>query len=197
MRRYVPAVAPFFLLAGAYFISQIPGFLKSRQNSRIVGILLIVLAGAIWLGQLGWSARGFIGQVDNAGVLEQLSAINEDFPPKSVLLFNDQSPVGLGDFWGTPLKYIFGHDVFTIRDIDLLQQSSLAETIEFWQNNGRTVIWFGDPQWLSEQGLEYHSTIYNINSRQMESSYNYKPQQINPIGWQLEAAFIDSNPRSS
>ena len=197
MRRYVPAVAPFFLLAGAYFISQIPGFLKSGQNSRIVGIVLMVMAGTIWLGQLGWSARGFIGQVDNAGVLDQLSAINEDFPPKSVLLFNDQSPVGLGDFWGTPLKYIFGHDVFTIRDIDLLQQSSLAETIEFWQNNGRTVIWFGDPQWLSEQGLEYHSTIYNINSRQMESSYNYKPQQINPIGWQLEAAFIDSNPRSS
>jgi hypothetical protein len=197
MRRYVPAVAPFFLLAGAYFISQIPGFFSSRPNGRLVEIFLTVLIGAIWLGQLAWSARGFIRQVDNAGVSNQLAVINEDFPPQSVLLFNDQSPVSLGDFWGTPLKYVFGHDVFTIRDTDLLQQASLVETIEFWQNSGRTVIWFGNPQWLSEQGLEYQTTIYTINSRQMESSYLHKPQQINPVSWQLEAAFLVSNPRSS
>ena len=197
MRRYVPTVAPFFLLAGAYFIGQIPGFFKSGQNGRTAGILLIILASTIWLGQLGWSARGFIRQVDNLGVFDQLAAINEDFPPQSVLLFNDQSPVGLGDFWGTPLKYIFGHDVFKIRDIDLLQHSSLAETIEFWQNSGRTVIWFGDPQWLLEQGLEYQTTIYSIDSRQMERSYEHKPQQINPVSWELEAAFIKSNHRSS
>lgn len=194
MRRYVPAVAPFFLVAGAYFISQIPGFFKSRKYNQTAGILLTALVGVIWLVQLGWSARGFIGQVDNKGVVEELAKINEDFPSESILLFNDQSPVGLGDFWGTPLKYIFGHDVFSIRDVDLLQQAPLAETIKFWQNNGRSVIWFGDPQWLSDHGFEYKTTLYTISSRNMESSYNHKPQQINPISWQLEAAIVESNP---
>ena len=197
MRRYVPAVVPFFLLAGAYFISQLPGMLHVNNKSRQAGILIALLLGVLWIGQLGWSARGFIRQVDNKGVLDQLAAINEEFPAQSVLLFNDQSPVGQGDFWGTPLKYIFGHDVFTIRDEELLQEAPLAETIEFWQNNGQTVIWFGDPQWLSDQGFDYHITSFNINSRQMESSYEHKPQQIIPVNWQLEAAFVESRPRSS
>jgi hypothetical protein len=195
MRRYVPVVVPFFLFGGAYFISQISGFFPSGKNGRAAGVFLTALLGIIWLGQLGWSARGFISQVDNEGVLVQLAAINEDLPPQSVLLFNDPSPVGLGDFWGTPLKYIFGHDVFTIRDVDLLQKAPLAETIEFWQNSGRRVIWFGDPQWLSQQGFDYQPATYNIHSQRMESSYQHKPQQIIPVSWQLEAAFIEPGPR--
>jgi hypothetical protein len=195
MRRYVPVVVPFFLFGGAYFISQIPRIISSGKNGRVAGVFLTALLGMIWLGQLGWSARGFISQVDNEGVLEQLAEINEDLPPQSVLLFNDSSPVGLGDFWGTPLKYIFGHDVFTIRDVDLLQQAPLAETIEFWQNSGRRVVWFGDPQWLSQQGFDYQVTTYNISSQRMESSYQHKPQQVIPVSWHLEAAFIEPGPR--
>lgn len=195
MRRYVPVVAPFFLLAGPYFISQLPRLLNLPRaggiSSRSIATIIAVLVGIVWLVSLSWSARGFIRQVDNQGVLKQLAQINDDLPPHSVLLFNDQSPVGPGDFWGTPLKYIFGHDVFTIRDIDLLQQSPLAETIEGWQGDGRTVVWIGEPLWLAEQGFDYHVTTYNIASKRMESSYEHKPQQINEVDWQLEAAFVE------
>ncbi len=194
MRRYIPAVVPFFLLAGAYFISQVPGLIRglwrgSQDAGRSLGALTAVLLAAGWLAMLGWSARGFISQIDNQGVLQQLALINEDLPAHSILLFNEQTPVGIGDFWGTPLKYIFDHDAFKIRDEALLNQSPLAETIEFWQNSGRTVVWIGDPHWLSAQGFAYESVTYLIESRQMESSYEHKPQQIVPVSWKLEAAF--------
>ena len=173
MRRYVPAVAPFFLLAGSYFISQLPRFVDrvwpERVDGRSAGTLIAVLIGVFWLALLGWSARGFISQFDNLGIVQQFALINEDFPLNSLLLFNDQSPVGLGDFWGTPLKYIFGHDAFTIRDGNMLDQATLAETIKSWQNDGRAVIWFGEPEWLTAQGFDYHMTTYEIAARQMES----------------------------
>ncbi|MFN2208081.1 MAG: hypothetical protein ACK2UR_14640 [Candidatus Promineifilaceae bacterium] len=197
MRRYVPVVAPFFLLAGAYFISKAADYVyRSRQvgaNGRLVGIITTLAVGALWLALLGWSARGFISQVDNKGVIEQLALINDELPPNSVLLFYDQSPVGLGDFWGTPLKYLYGHDAFTIRDVDLLADAPLAETIEFWQNSGQPVVWIGDPTWLIDHDFDFEAHGFDIASTQMESSYEHKPQQIIPVSWRLEAAYIERN----
>ena len=37
------------------------------------------------------------------------------FAAGAVLLFNDQSPVGQGDIWGTPLKFVYDHNVFSLR----------------------------------------------------------------------------------
>jgi hypothetical protein len=196
MRRFVPIVAPFFLLAAALLISQLPNYfsrLNLKAMTRSVSVTISVLIAMIWLGLFAWSAQGFIRQIDNRGVVEQLAEINDSLPEESILLFNDQAPVGLGDFWGTPLKYIFGHDAYTIRNSRLLEDAPLAETIEFWQNNGRSVIWIGDPQWLDMQGLPYESTTYTITSDVLEGSYEHKPQEIKHREWVLPVAFLDSN----
>ena len=195
MRRFVPAVVPFFLFAGAYLISQLPDIVGRIRylpvHATRYGLILSLFIAVVWLFLLGWSAQGFISHIDNQGVLEQLAIINEEIPAGSVLLFNDQSPVGLGDYWGTPLKYIFGHDAFTIRDIDKLENAPLAETIEFWQNSGRTVIWIGDPGWLNAQGFAHVDRLYAISSSVMESSYEHKPHKIIPVEWRLPAAVIE------
>ena len=122
MRRYVPVVAPFFLFAAAFLIGWFIEQARKRQEAiswQKVGLLgLALVLACSWLIGLGWSARGFISQVDHEGLVEQVAAINDDLVPGSVLIFNDQSPVGLGDFWGTPLKFIFGHDVFKVPSLD-------------------------------------------------------------------------------
>lgn len=195
MRRYVPTVAPFFMLAAAVFISLLPTHFDMLDEKwrgwRYGGLVVTALLGVLWLVSLGWSARGFIRQVDNQDVLRQLALIEREIPPNSVLLFNDQAPVGQGDFWGTPLKYIFGHDAFAIRDLEKLRDAPLAETVESWQLSGRTVIWIGDPQWLSEQGFNYRTITRNIASRQLEGSYEHKPVQVNPVNWQFPMSFIE------
>ncbi len=195
MRRYVPVVVPFFLFAAAFLIGWLIQQARKRPEAvswQKAGLLVIALVLACsWLIGLGWSARGYVSQVDHAGLVEQVAAINDDLAPGSVLIFNDQSPVGLGDFWGTPLKFIFGHDVFTLRNLETLEDEQLAETIKFWQNNGREVVWVGDPAWLAENAFDYRETTYTISSQRLESSYEYKPQQVIPVNWTLPMAFIE------
>lgn len=196
MRRYVPVVAPFFLFAAAFLIGWLVEQGRVRQQTsswQKVGLLgLSLLLAFSWLIGLGWSARGFISQVDHKGIVEQVAAINDELTPGSVLIFNDQSVVGLGDFWGTPLRFIFGHDVFTLRDLDALEEKRLAETIKFWQNNGREVVWVGDPAWLADNDFRYRERTYTISSQKLEGSYEYKPQRVISINWTLPMAFIES-----
>jgi hypothetical protein len=195
MRRYVPLVAPFFIFAAAYLIGELWKQARFRQEKkswlRWAYSGLALLLAVAWLLGLGWSARGFIGQVDHKGVVAQLAAFNEYLPPGSVLLFSDQAPVGRGDFWGTPLKYIFGHDVFTLRDLDALDDRQLADSIKSWQNNGRTVIWIGDPAWLAENEFKFQEQAHEINSLRLESSYEHKPRAIVPDIWVLPTAVIE------
>jgi hypothetical protein len=108
-----------------------------------------------------------------------------------VLIFNDQSAVGLGDKWGTPLKFIFGHDVFTLRDLDGLDDEQLAESIKSWQNYGRSVVWIGDAAWLAENGFHYQESIHEIRSLRLESSYDHKPQALVSDMWAFRLALID------
>jgi hypothetical protein len=195
MRRYVPMVAPYFIFSAAYLIGDLLKQAQSKQDAkswqRMGYLALGFLLAIAWLLGLGWSARGFISQVDHKGVVLQLADINHDLPPGSVLIFNDQSPVGLGDFWGTPLKFIFGHDVFTLRDLDRLDDRQLAESIKSWQNNGRSVVWIGDPAWLEENDFQFQEQVREIQSERLESSYEHKPRAIIPEMWVLPMALID------
>jgi 4-amino-4-deoxy-L-arabinose transferase-like glycosyltransferase len=195
MRRYVPMVAPFFIVSAAYLTGDLIKQARSKRDAkpwqRMGYLILGFLLAIAWLLGLGWSARGFISQVDYKGVVAQLADINDDLPPNSVLIFNDQSPVGLGDFWGTPLKFIFGHDVFTLRDLNSLDDVKLAESIKSWQNNGRSVVWIGDPAWLKENEFQFQEQVHQIQSNRLESSYEYKPRAVVPSMWILHMALID------
>jgi hypothetical protein len=185
MRRYVPVVLPFFIVSGAIFIGWL-----ARRRGRVWPIAAALLA-LLWLGGLGWLARGFVSQVDYAGLTEQLVVFNETLAPGSVLLFNDSAPIGQGDFFGTPLKFLFGHDVFTVRDLSAVAEQDLVAAIDFWQNSGRTVYWFGDPTWPQAQGFRAEGAQVTLSSRHLEQSYLTKPQGVLNDEWMLSYARLE------
>ena len=187
MRRYVPAVMPFFILGAAYLLGYLgfrradwdrvaPGFL--RRLLHPAGPLLVAAVTVGWLAGLGWSARGFVSQVDHAGLTTQIDALAAGLPSDAVLLFNDQSPVGEGDIWGTPLRFIYDFGVFALRQSPDTISPVLVETIKTWQNNDRTVIWVGPANWLDEQGLDYRAEQVTLSRRRLESSYQHKPYRV-------------------
>lgn len=187
MRRYVPAVMPFFILGAAYLLGYLgfrradwdrvaPGFL--RRLPYPAGPLLVAAVTVGWLVGLGWSARGFVSQVDHAGLTTQIDALAAGLPPDAVLLFNDQSPVGEGDIWGTPLRFIYDFGVFALRQSPDTISPVLVETIKMWQNNDRTVIWVGPADWLDGQGLDYRTEQVTLSRRRLESSYQHKPYRV-------------------
>ena len=140
---------------------------------------------------VGWAARGFVGQVDQAGLVAQVDGLAAGLPPGAVLLFNDQAPVGAGDFWGTPLRFVYGYDVFALRETPEAVSAALVNSIESWQNMGRPVIWVGATDWLDEQDLAYTTTQVTLETKRLESSYEVKPQRIIPVTTQLMMSYIE------
>jgi hypothetical protein len=218
MRRYVPAVLPFFTVAAAVFLSWLaqsgrewrvesgewrvkrtpldvdvhPTFanrLPLTDHRLPITASLSKAAAAIltiaWLAGLGWSARGFVTQVDYRGLAGQLESLNQTLEPNSILIFNDQATVGQGDVIGTPLKFIYGHDVFVLRDPAALDADLLAQSLQIWHNNGRAIYWIGDPTWLTEQGLSFDPGEFILRSQRLESSYEHKPRAIEQQEWRL------------
>jgi hypothetical protein len=143
--------------------------------AQTLALALFVLLGLLWLGGLGWAARGFVSRVDHAGLVAQLDGLTTALPPGAIVLFNDQAIVGQGDVWGTPLKFIYGFDVFPLRRPPATVSAPLADTIKTWQNSGRPVVWVGDAAWLDEQGFAYTARETTLSSERLESSYDHKP----------------------
>ncbi len=187
MRRYVPVVMPFFILSGAAFCAWL-GWRRSywRQGTA-------VLLAALWLGGLGWSARGFISQVDYLGLIAQMEQLNDQLAPHAILIFNDQKPVSDGDIWGTPLHLMYGHTVFSLRRLEEGDEARLATAVAQWQAAGHTVYWVGDTGWLDAQNLPYTSRAYPINTQILENVYERKPTQRIPIQREFLLSQLQSN----
>lgn len=185
MRRYIPIVLPLFILAAAY------GLFELARWKRPFSTILATALALIWISGLGWAARGFISQVDYAGLSAQLDTLNKQFSPHSVLVFNDQAPVGMADQLGTPLKFLYGHDILILRNPEAITDAQLTALLQEWRQNGRFVYWLGNTTWLDTQGIGYTARTAEIRSQQLEGSYEKKPTQIIPLLFHLDIAQID------
>ena len=179
MRRYVPAVLPFFVISAAYLF----GWLAQRRAwyARLVGLLLLPL----WLAGFVWSAQGFITHVDNQGLMAQVEALDARLDDGAILIFNDQTPVSMGDLLGTPLNYQYGHDAFTLRQPEAITQEPLQAQITQWQRAGRPIYWVGDPAPLAAGQISDGQETVEITFTFLENAYEHKPSRLIPARWVL------------
>jgi len=186
MRRYVPAVLPFFIISAVYFIEWL---LRHRRRWIVYsGLVLAVL----WLAGMAWSARGFISQVDYDGIIAQMDELDSKLEPGSVLIFVDENPISVGDVVGTPLQFIYGHSVFTLRDQEAVDNAAMSGAIRAWADSSRSVYWIGDPALLVDLGLTPQDTFdFSISTPQLENAYEKKPTRILDIVWKLKFAQLN------
>jgi hypothetical protein len=187
MRRYVPVVVPFFTVSAVYLVHWLYENLRGRWRWVSVGLTLI------WFFGILSAARGFVSQVDYRGTIDQLDRFNAELPPHSVLIFGDAAPVGAGDMLGTPLRFLYGHDVFTLRDPGVLDDTRFAEAVAAWQRAGRTVYWIGvpgGPPWPAINHTPGTSTEYRFEVSVLEGAYDHKPTALNMVKWQIPLAEV-------
>lgn len=188
-RRYIMAAIPLFAMGATVLLTQIAAYAKIKSTVRYTAVLLLALA---WLGSTAWAARGYISQVDYRGIINQLDAVHEQLQPQSILLFADPAPIGVGDYWGTPLKFLYGHHVFTLRSPNEANPALLVQTIKNWQNMGYTVYWVGDPAWLEQQNRPYKPVLSTtLITANLEGTYDRKPQNIVNVNWPLPIIEIE------
>ncbi|MCB9433939.1 MAG: hypothetical protein H6668_18370 [Ardenticatenaceae bacterium] len=184
MRRYLAATMPLLVVGTAILL----GWLAQQQGK--LGLALAAVLTLAWLGGLGWSARGFISQVDLAGLIPQMDSLAAQFPADAVIIFNEQNPIGPGDTLGTPLRFLYQRDVIKLRDWAAVDEVALREAMLGWLENGRSVVWIGDPAWLQAQGFTPTLSTLDITTASLETVYDHKPQQVLPQEWHLPLAIL-------
>jgi 4-amino-4-deoxy-L-arabinose transferase-like glycosyltransferase len=180
MRRYVPVAFPLFVIGAAYFVGWLA---KHRQLwVKATAVILAIL----WLGSTVWFARGFVSQVDYVGMPEQIAQLSQQMAPNAIVIFNDPAVIGQGDIIGTPLRFLHGIDVFTLRDPDGITTAVFDEALAQWQAGGRTVYWADVPDGYAWPSATWELTevgSYLIETMTLEARYDRKPTEILNNRW--------------
>jgi hypothetical protein len=191
MRRYVPVVAPFFIVSAVFLLHWLYENLRGKARWVPVGLTLI------WFFGIVISARGFVSQVDFRGLTGELDRLNAALQPHAVLVFNDPAPVGAGDVLGTPLRFLYGHDAFTLREPKALDARSFDEAVRRWQTSGRAVYWVSVPGGHPYPGSETHLAApveIDLTTRALENAYDHKPSGLFDARWQLSLSRVMDQP---
>jgi len=77
--------------------------------------------GLLTLGLMAglvYQARFVLPQRDMYGAVNQLSTFSTRLRPNSIIVISEPAESSFGDTFGVPLRFIFGHDIATIRQCD-------------------------------------------------------------------------------
>jgi hypothetical protein len=113
MRRYVPIVIPMLAIYMAVAIVAVYRW-RPGWPAKAGGILLACILA---IGLL-YQSRFVLPQRDFRGAVEQLTELNDQLEPGAIIVINEPPEKFFADFYGVPLRFIFGHDVATIREIN-------------------------------------------------------------------------------
>lgn len=187
MRRFVPAVMPLFIIGTAVVVHAL--WQQKAVWQKAAAVLLLLG----WSFGLLWNARGFVTQVDYVNLPPQLAQLAHHFEKDSVILFNDQTPVGQGDILGTPLRFLYQHETFTLRQADAQTMPQLQRLVDQWQADGRAVYFVHVPP----NQLDYlpaamtYIETYTIETSRLEFSYAHKPTALQPLRWTADIYRIE------
>jgi hypothetical protein len=185
MRRYVPQVVPFFTVGAVYLL----WWIWTRPGSRarwLAGLLTLA-----WIAGILASGRPFVTQVDYRGLSAQVAELGRALPEKSVVLFSDPSPVGVGDFIGTPLRFLAGKQVFVIRDTAAPNPHLLLAAVQHWQEQGYRVYWAATDGAALPPSAGWPGAAlppgqsYQIETEMLEGLYDRKPSAVVPVTWRF------------
>jgi hypothetical protein len=178
MRRYVPVVMPFFILTAAGGLGWLYAWRPDWPRWARVPQAAAILLALLWLGSLGWLARGFVSQVDYQGIVGQMEQFNGRLTPNAILLIEEPRPLGLGDAVGTPLRFLHGHTVFVVRTGEAFPQEPFTAALAEWLAAGRTVYRLTPVAWETAVASDAHLFI---DVAALEGSYTHKPTAILPF----------------
>ena len=193
MRRYVPQVLPLFIIGGVYLVWRCWSRLHTPGK---VSAAVLTLA---WIVGIFMCSRPFITQVDYLDIARQVSEVGNALPEKSIVLFGDSAPVGVGDFVGTPLRFLEDKRVFVVREPGRVDATRFDAVVRGWQELGYRVYWAETQNtvtWPASTLKLGAATAYSIETEMLEGSYDHKPSAVLPVVWRFTLAEVLPSPLS-
>jgi len=186
MRRYVPAVIPTFTLGIAYAAWSLTSW---RRVNHLVATGLVA-------SQLAWmvySARIMFFQVDYQGGVAQFDRLAGMIPADAVVVFNENQPVGSGAVYGTPLAYLKGYTVLSLRG-DHVDHARLDALVNGWLAAQRPVVVIDTPARVEGLCDRWQCSLLGVAQFDMhvlESSYYHFPKLVVKYRERLELYQVD------
>jgi len=134
MRRYVPIVIPMLMIYAAVAILAMVQA-RHRQPVRAVGAILAV----VFIGGMLYQSRFVLPQRDLYGALEQVTILNQKLKPNAIIVISEPAESIFADTFGVPLRFIFGHDIATIRQDDARAQAFIHQLMAYADGQHRPV----------------------------------------------------------
>ncbi|MDX1664114.1 MAG: hypothetical protein R3272_09985, partial [Candidatus Promineifilaceae bacterium] len=132
MRRYVPIVIPVLLIFAAVALVKV----VRTRSSWYVRSLGIFLAVTLMLGLL-YQARHVLPLREFEGAVAAVKALNEKLHPDALVVISEPPESIFADTFGVPLRFIFGHDIATIRSDEAQLVSFIEEMYAYADAQGR------------------------------------------------------------
>jgi 4-amino-4-deoxy-L-arabinose transferase-like glycosyltransferase len=131
-KRYVPLVIPAFMLLIAYVVWQL-GRVQSRLAFGILPPVLVAVLATSYIAE----DLNVVGDVEYRGAIDQITDLNEVFPPNALILFESSaSASGVG----TPLRFVFGRTVYPVT-VEQINSAPMQKIIENWLDQDLPVYW--------------------------------------------------------
>jgi hypothetical protein len=183
MRRYAPIVMPMLMIYAAYAIIRI-GQARFRGARLVAGTLAVLL-----LAGMLYQARFVLPQRDLRGAVDQVTALNAQLKPDAIVLIAEPAENAFADTFGAPLRFIFGHDVATIRGKGPRTQEFLQALLSRARAEQRPVQLLAVEPILMEVREALHLTPaaeFTIQLRQLMNTFFDYPSAIQTAHYGIE-----------
>ncbi len=179
MRRYVPIVIPFLIICAAFAIYKLAHLCRERQT-----LFCMVGLGVVLGGGLIYQSRFVIPQQDFKGAIDQLEALDDRLQSDAILILATPPEDAFSDNFGIPLRWLFGHDIATIRQDNASVIPFLEWVLDYAQRQERPVQLLairGIPTVVQKNLQLEPQEMFPIHLNVLMSTYFDYPSIIQPV----------------
>lgn len=183
MRRYVPIVLPMLLIYTAVALYILLGKKERRAALVAGGLLTLALAGG-----LIYQSRYVLPLRDLRGGTAALLALEEQLEPNAIIVISEPASSTFADALGPPLRFIFGHDIATIRQ-ESGTEAFVVDLIDYAQKQERPLQLIAIAPVLDSVRAQFAlepKTFFPIRLTRMRNTFTDFPSQMETVYYGIE-----------
>lgn len=193
MRRYLPVVIPMLMVYTAvslFWLYRRQWGWPARLGSGLLALLLI--------GGLLFQSRYVLPLREYQGAVEQLASLQTHLQPGAIILISEPSEGVFADALGPPLRFLYGHDIVTIRQDGPETNAFLDDLLAYAAQHNQPLQLLGvQPvyQPLRERFVAEPVVFLPLRLSFLENSYTHFPNARHTLYYGVE--LYDLTPKTA
>jgi hypothetical protein len=192
MRRYVPIVLPMLMMYTAVALYTI-----ATQKQRRLALASASLLTLAMVGGLIYQSRFVLPLRDLRGATAALLDFHDQLDPDAIILISEPVSSTFADTFGPPLRFIFGHDIATIRQ-EGGTEAFVADLVDYARERERPLQLIAVAPILDSVRTQFQLepvAFFPIRLPKLRSTFTDFPSEIENVYYGIE--IYNATPKSS